>query len=166
MAGLELRAELLAGVESRVDVAANAPLCRGECVGDFGKGRIADDKDVDVAVVAQLATRCRAEHEGHADFCAEWLQAVADDVDDAARLQDDRVKLLEDRAAAVRLEVDLSALRRPPKDSRPHERSELPLNGAECRARLPDDLSQVEALSGSAIEQRQDLSACRTEQHG
>lgn len=98
MAGFRLRAELGRRVERWVDLPSDTLLRRGGRGRHIWERRVAHDHEVDVAAGAERASCRRTEHEGGSDPAGEGTQALADDVDDACRFQDDGPELAVDGA--------------------------------------------------------------------
>lgn len=88
----DLSAELFQRVHRRVDFAPERPLRLRQRLHDFTEGDIPHDQQVDVAVIAQLVARRRAEHEGDANAIRQRQQGLSHDVHQAGRLHEQRLQ--------------------------------------------------------------------------
>jgi hypothetical protein len=138
----------------------------GEGFDDRRKRGAPDDKQVDVAPVAQLPSRGRAEDEGGHDLFRQRLESLAHHIDDAGRFQKERSQLGKDRRLTVRLKIDLPPFHRPSKQAGTDERCKLSLDGAVRRAGLTHELAKVEGLIGMAEEPSKHAKARLAEEHG
>lgn len=107
MASPNLPAELRLRVDRRVDLPPDAALSLCQVVHHLAERDIPHDEQVDVAVVAQLVPRGRAEHKRHDDSIAQRPKGLAEDVGQTGGLHEQRLQLREYRRRTVGLEIHL-----------------------------------------------------------
>jgi hypothetical protein len=132
---------------------------------DFRERRVADDEQVNVTIGAELAASRGSEDEGDDDAISERRQRVAEQADGSGGLHEKRLQLREDRQLSVRLEIDLSPLKRPAKHAHPRQRCEFALHRPVGGARQPHDLAQIERLVRVAQQPSEYPKTSPTEQH-
>ena len=82
----DLRAQIDNGVGNCVNLATERVACASQSGRQRSEGRLADDEQVDIAARALAARRHGAEHEREDDPIAEWIEGVAEDIQQTARL--------------------------------------------------------------------------------
>lgn len=142
----ELVSKLRRRIDRRVHVSPQPLLCLRQRADDGGEVDLADDEQVDVASRTQLAPGGRTEDEGDQSPARERRKGLAEDVGQPGGLGEDALKLGEHRSVAIRLEIHLSALHRPPQESGGGQLFEFPLRGPEPCAGQPRDLAKVVRL--------------------
>jgi len=144
----ELGHKLAGRANGEVDLPTEGPLRTAHGGGQLGEGGVADDHHVYVAGTSLVAAGHGAEDKSQPDAIGEGLQGGSDADGRSRGLDHDPSQLLVDRAARVRLEVDVSALLRAPDDAAGRQPLQLALRLSDGQARQIHDLAQVESLVG------------------
>ncbi len=161
----ELGAELGRRIHRGIDFAPQPLLRRAEGLDDRRKGHVADDQQIDVAIVAQLPARGRAKDERNDDPVGKRLQRLTHHLDDASRFHQESLKLRKDRRFTIRLKIDLPPFHGPSKQPGADKRCKLSLHGAMRRAGLTHELAKVEGPIGMAEEPAEHAKARLAEEH-
>jgi len=112
--------------------------------------------NIDVAGRGFGAAGNGAVDECEVDAGGQWLQGRPEDICYAEGLAHQPPEFLEDRAIGVGLVVSLNAFGGPGEDSGAREAMKLALNGTCSEVGQPDNLAEVEALSGVAVQDTED----------
>ncbi len=166
MLSANLRPELLRRIDRGIHVAPQPLLRFGQCIGNALEWHISDDEQVEVAVRPQLATGCRAEHEGNEHAVSDGRQRLSQHVGHTGSLEEERLELSEDWGLAIGLEVDLPPLDGASEEPGAGQQIELSLYSALPTTRVAHDLAQVEGLVRVTQQPAQHPPSRTAEEHG
>jgi hypothetical protein len=155
MPGAELPQEFLRRIYSGVDLATYQTLGIVQGGDDSAKPGAADDQEVKVARSLQRSSSAGAVDERESDVAGQGQQRLANDFRNARGFDEQLLQVPKDRRVAIRLEVHLSAFRRPGDESHLRQEPQLPLHRAWCGTCLPGQLAQVEALVRMPVQPRE-----------
>lgn len=141
MTGAHLPAELVGGIHRRIHVASKTLLGVGESRYDVAERRRADYQQIDVACGPHRPHRRGPKDECDLNGRRNRRQCGSNDVGRAGGLQEQLLKLVEQRRLPIRLEVHLTAICLAGHQTRARQQLQLALHRALRRTRQPHKLT-------------------------
>lgn len=164
MAFASLPGVLGGGEYCRVDLAAQDPFRRSQCIHDLAKCGRTDHQNVNITARALSAAGKRTENRCDPDGGAQRAEGIAHHVGGAGRLAHQVAQFVEGGAVGIGPIVCLVAVALTDQETCVSEPGHLALHRAEAGASQPGDLAQEHAAFWSAKEQREHALAGLTEQ--
>jgi hypothetical protein len=164
MSGGQLGTEFPRRVNRWIDGAEQSSLRLSDCTCKLAEGDVPNHHEVEVARSVLFAPGNRAVDECSVDLPSQRGEEVPKRCSASGSLDDDLPQLVEYRAVAIALKVDVSASGLTPQDPRTRQLRDFALNLPDPQASALGDLAQVECLVRVAVEQSKNCSSSFREQ--
>jgi len=147
--------KFLARHDDGIYLALQNLLSRRDLIGDLLKAKFSDDKEVDIALSAGLASSNGPVQECEGKPSAQRFKDFPKHISSAGRLSNEALQLIEDRASGVRLEQNLTVFCHTKNNTRFGQALQLSLARSRRNPGQTQDLPQVERFILMAEEQGQ-----------